>query len=146
MDKELFFQKLVSFTAAVHQVTHDLTKDVKTGDITPVQYKMLEYITVSQPVTLSEISDCLHMSMPNTSRELKKLCEKNLCEKMTDAEDRRKQVIRLSADGEVLMQLAFQRIATLFNQRIQETTLEDLAELERAIDLLSSKLFYVNPR
>jgi MarR family transcriptional regulator, teicoplanin-associated locus regulator len=144
MDREVFFQKLVTFITAVHQVTHEITKDVKSEDITPVQYKMLEYITVSQPVTLSEISDCLHISMPNASRELKKLCEKQLCEKLTVAEDRRKQCIRLSPSGEALMSHAFKRIETLINQRIQDSSEEELAEIEHALDVLASKLFRVN--
>lgn len=82
MENNLLFQKFVTFTTAVHQVTHDMTKDVRSESLTPVQYKILEYIAVSQPVTLSEISDCMHMSMPNTSRELRKLSENNCVRKL----------------------------------------------------------------
>lgn len=88
MDQNNLFQKFVTFTTAVHQITSDISKGVKSEALTPVQYKILEYIAVSQPVTLSEISDCMHMSMPNTSRELKKLSEKHLCHKITDPADR----------------------------------------------------------
>ena len=79
--KQLFNQ-FVAFTTAVHQVTHELTQNVKIDHITPVQYKILEYITVSQPVTPTEISDCQHMSLPNTSRELRKLQERKFIEKL----------------------------------------------------------------
>ncbi|KIL37096.1 MarR family transcriptional regulator [Cohnella kolymensis] len=142
MDKNPLFHKFVAFTAAVHQVTHEMTKDVKFEAITPVQYKILEYIAISQPVTLSEISDCMHMSMPNTSRELRKLNEKQLCEKITDGEDRRKQFIRLSEKGEALMNEAFQRIESRFVQRIKNIPEAELKEIERALDLLHSKVFY----
>ena len=47
------------------------------------------------------------MSMPNTSRELKKLIEKSFIEKWEETEDRRKQYIRLSKDGEMIMNEAF---------------------------------------
>ncbi|MFH5184167.1 MarR family winged helix-turn-helix transcriptional regulator [Paenibacillus sp. TAB 01] len=86
MDPHVLFQKFVSFTASVHQVTQEMTKDVRPEAVTPVQYQILEYIAVSQPVTPSQISDCQHMSLPNTSREIKKLCEKRLCEKYADPE------------------------------------------------------------
>jgi DNA-binding MarR family transcriptional regulator len=142
MDKNLIFQKFVAFTAAVHQITNDMTKDVKSEAITPVQYKILEYIAVSQPVTLSEISDCMHMSMPNTSRELKKLNDQQLFEKVSDEGDRRKQYIRLSNKGEAMMSEAFQRIETRFNERIQKVSEAELKEIERALDLLHSKVFY----
>ncbi|NOV02267.1 MarR family winged helix-turn-helix transcriptional regulator [Paenibacillus planticolens] len=142
MDKDKLFQKFVVFTTAVHQIASDMTKDVRTEALTPVQYKILEYIAVSQPVTLSEISDCMHMSMPNTSRELRKLNEKQLCEKVTDAEDRRKTSIRLSKEGEALMSEAFQRIEAQFVQRLGTVSNEELKEIERALDILQSKVFY----
>jgi DNA-binding MarR family transcriptional regulator len=142
VDKNAMFQKFVRFTAAVHQVTNEMTKDVKSEAITPVQYKILEYIAVSQPVTLSEISDCMHMSMPNTSRELRKLNEKQLCEKIADDEDRRKQFIRLSEKGEAMMSEVFQRIESRFVERMENVSEEELKEMEHAIDLLHRKVFY----
>lgn len=142
VDQTTFFHKFVTFTTAVHQVTHELTKDVKFDAITPVQYSMLEYIAVSQPVTLSQISDCQHMSMPNASRELRKLSEKNLCEKFAVSEDRRKQFIRLSPQGQAMMDEAFASIATRFLQRIKSASEEELEEIDRALDLLHSKVFY----
>ncbi|WP_445669276.1 hypothetical protein [Niallia sp. FSL M8-0099] len=36
------------------------------------------------------MSDCLQISLLNTSRELKKLTEKNLIKKFTDEKNRRK--------------------------------------------------------
>ncbi|MFD0677797.1 MULTISPECIES: MarR family winged helix-turn-helix transcriptional regulator [unclassified Paenibacillus] len=144
MDKKAFFQKFVSFTTAVLQVKHELTKDIKSDAITPVQYNILEYIAVSQPVTLSEISDCQHMSMPNTSRELKKLTEKNLCEKVAVTEDRRKQYIRLSEGGQAIMDEAFKRIEARFLQQMKDASAEDLQEIEKALDVLNSKVFHSN--
>lgn len=142
MDQKAFFHKFAAFTTAVHQVTHEMTKDVISDAITPVQYSILEYIAVSQPVTLSQISECRQMSMPNTSRELKKLNEKRLCEKFADAEDRRKQHIRLSQEGEALMGQAFQRIGARFWQRIKDFSEEELNEIERALDVLHAKVFH----
>ncbi|WP_342420601.1 MarR family transcriptional regulator [Paenibacillus sp. FSL E2-0178] len=142
MDNNQLFQKFVAFSAAVHQITNDITKDVKSEALTPLQYKILEYIAVSQPVTLSEVSDCMQMSMPNTSREVKKLSEKGVCTRITDPDDRRKQGITLSAAGEALMNEAFQQIAVRFEQRIAGITAAERKEIERALDLLQQKVFY----
>lgn len=141
MDNNSLFKQFVSFTTAVHQITNEITKDVKVDSITPTQYKILEYLAVSQPVTLSEISDCLNISMPNTSRELRKLTEKQLCEKIADSKDRRRQSIRLTTDGETMMQEAFNHIETRFVERIRGLSPEELVEISRAIELLSSKIF-----
>ncbi|MEC1158994.1 MarR family winged helix-turn-helix transcriptional regulator [Cytobacillus horneckiae] len=142
MDKNELFNKLVSFTSSVHRVTNELTKNTKSNSISQVQYNILEFIAVSQPVTPSEINDCLSMSMSNTSRELSKLSEKKLIKKVNDSKDRRKQYIHLSKDGEVIMKEAFATIETRFLNRIQHASKEDLEEIERAIDTLQEKLFH----
>ena len=101
MDKKALFNNFVSFTTSVHRVTHELTKNAKSDTVSQVQYNILEFIAVNQPVTPSDINDCLDMAMPNTSRELRKLSEKNLIEKINHPQDRRKQTIRLPKyDGE----------------------------------------------
>lgn len=142
MDNTALFNKFVSFITSVHHVTHELTQKVKSDSITAVQYKILEYLIISQPVTPSEISECQHISLPNTSRELKKLREKNLIEKITDTEDRRKQYIRLSKDGEFLMNEAFAEIELHFLNRIHNASKEDLKEIEHALEVLQKKVFY----
>jgi DNA-binding MarR family transcriptional regulator len=80
--------------------------------------------------------------MPNTSRELKKLSEKNLIEKISDTEDRRKQYIRLTKDGETMMNESFGCVESRFLQRIQNASKEDLADIDHALDILQTKLFY----
>jgi len=143
VDKKALFHQFVSFTTSVHEVTHELTRDIKPEDITPVQYRILEYIAVSQPVTLSQISDCMHMSMPNTSRELRKLTEKHLCEKLESTDDRRKQMIQLSETGQAMMEEAFGRISERFFERIKNSSEEDLKDIQRALELLQSHVFDV---
>ncbi|WP_151733513.1 MarR family winged helix-turn-helix transcriptional regulator [Paenibacillus tengchongensis] len=143
MDSNPLFKKFVAFSAAVHQITNDMTKDVKPEALTPVQYKILEYIAVSQPVTLSEISDCMNMSMPNTSRELRKLTEQGLLIKETDAEDRRRQGISLSPAGQAMVDEVFRRVAQRVSGRIAHLTEEQRQEIEHALDLLQERIFYV---
>ncbi|WP_458120724.1 MarR family winged helix-turn-helix transcriptional regulator [Paenibacillus sp. Z6-24] len=135
------FQQFVAFTAAVHQVSSEMTRDIPTGELTPAQYKIMEYLMVSQPVTLSEISECIHMSMPNTSRELRKLTDKGLCEKVTDPQDRRKQLIRLSDQGSVMMEDIFQTVKERFAKRAAALSEEEMVQVEQALTLLQEKIF-----
>lgn len=143
MNKKDLFQKLVSLITSVHRVTNELTKNAKPDSISQVQYNILEFIAASQPVTPSEINDCLHMSISNTSRELSKLNGKGLIIKINDSDDRRKQYIHLSQDGEVIMKEAFATIEARFLNRIQNTSEEDLVEIKRAIITLQKKLFHL---
>lgn len=144
MDKKQLFQQFVAFTATVHQVTHELTQNVKIDHITPVQYKILEYITVSQPVTPTKISDCQHMSLPNTSRELRKLQDRKFIKKISDTEDRRKHYICLTEDGEKIMEEAFACIEERFQQLIQHASKEDIEDIHHALNVLNDKVF--NPK
>jgi len=140
-DKSLF-QKVVIFTAAVQQVKHDITWEVRPAETTQVQYNILEYLFVKQQATAGEISDCIHISPPNTSRELKKLEEKQLIEKKIDHDDRRRQTIELSLKGRKLMDNAFTIVKQRFDDRLQTVEEEEISELIQAIQLLQGKLFY----
>ncbi|CAM3538551.1 MarR family transcriptional regulator [Paenibacillus lupini] len=139
--KEIVFQQLVSLIASSHQLHYDMTKDLPMDDITPLQYGMLELLSVKQPMTLSEISDCTGISMPNTSREIRKLTEKGLCEKTGDGEDRRKQYIRLSSLGEERMALAFDHMNKLFMQQVKDVSDEELSRISEALHVLGSTIF-----
>jgi DNA-binding MarR family transcriptional regulator len=144
MDKTALFHKVLNLITSMHQVTHELTKEVKSKalSVTPVQYSILEFIAVRQPVTLSEICDCLDLSMPNASRELRKLNEKDLSEKVVAVDDKRKHIIRLSEKGQTMMNAAFQGIEARFLERIQHVSEDDLAQIDFALDVLQSKVFF----
>ena len=141
MDHSALFQKVVSFASAVHEVTHEMTRGVKDEDITHVQYKILEYMMFVQPVTPSEIADCVNLSLPNTSRELRKLLEKGLCEKGVDEADRRRQMFRLSEEGQALMGRIFKQEQMRFEQRIAGLSAAELTEIEQALELLRKRVF-----
>ncbi len=141
MEQSTVFQRLVPFITAVHQVQHEISKDMPIGEITPVQYSILEYLAVEQPVTLSHISDCIDISMPNASRELKKLTDKGLIVKYDDAHDRRKQYVRLSPVGEELMNNAFAHLEVQMLRRLGDISDEQIEQILKAMDVLQSTIF-----
>lgn len=140
INQDEFFSKFITLSASVHRLTHELTQDANPKNVTQVQYKILEYIYIHEPVTISEISDCQYISMPNTSREIKKLMEKQLVEKYADFSDRRKQYIRLSHFGKNFMDEIFKMIKKEFIQLTKELSKEDLVEIEIALNTLQQKL------
>ena len=140
INQDAFFSKFITMFASVHRLTHDLTQDANLKDVTQVQYKILEYIYINEPVTISEISDCQYISMPNTSREIKKLMEKQLVEKHADFTDRRKQYISLSHLGTNIMDEIFKIIKKRFLQHIKEISKEDIMEIDNALNTLQQKL------
>lgn len=142
MQDSSLFQQLIQFVTSVHQATADMTSDIQHDAITPVQYKILEYLAVSPPQTPSSISACMHMSLPNTSRELRKLSEKGLCEKTADPADGRKQVIHLTAEGKQLMEHIFSQIEVRFRERTQHLNRTELEQVEQALQILQKHVFF----
>jgi len=141
VSKDTLFEQLVSLIAASHQLHYELTKNLPKDDITPLQYEILEFLLVEQPVTLSELSECKGISLPNTSREVKKLTDKGLCEKLDDAGDRRKQYIRLSAGGEARMNEWMAHMKQLFLLKVEDAQDAELARISEAIGVLSATIF-----
>ncbi|WP_322907059.1 MarR family transcriptional regulator [Paenibacillus campi] len=142
MQHSALFQQLIPFITSVHQTTTAMTSDIQHDTITPVQYKILEYLAVSPPQTPSSISVCMNMSLPNTSRELRKLSEKGLCAKTSDPSDGRKQMIYLTAAGKQLMDDIFSQIEVRFHERIQHLTAEEVEQVEQALQLLQKQVFF----
>ncbi|WP_231512588.1 MarR family winged helix-turn-helix transcriptional regulator [Bacillus sp. MB2021] len=142
LDERQFFQKFITFTASVHQLKHALTNDLRPTNLTPIQYNILEYISINEPAILSDISSCHQMSLPNTSRELKNLMEKNLINKFIDEKDRRKQYIVLSDEGKEVMKLVFHEVEQILKKRIDTLSGEQLQEIATAMELLQNKVFY----
>lgn len=136
--KDRVFEQLTSMIASAYQVHYELTKDIPKGDLTPLQFELLELLSVKPPMTLSQISECKGISMPNTSREIRKLTEKGLCEKIMDTEDRRKQYIRLSAGGEERVASVVSHMKTLFFQRTEGISETEMAKIYEAIKLLEA--------
>jgi len=141
LSKENVFQQLVTLITSAHQLHYTMTKDIPMHDLTPLQYEILEFLAVEQPLMVSQISECKGISMPNMSREIRKLTEKGLCEKFGDTGDRRKQYIRLTKSGEDRMAKAFQHMMNLFNQRLEHIPDTELSSISEAMKLLESTIF-----
>lgn len=139
--KQAFFQQTVAFIASVHSMHYEMTKTMPLHGLTSLQYELLEFLAVEQPLTPSRISECKGISMPNTSRELRKLTEMGLCERLSDATDRRKQYIRLTASGEKYMADAFAHMQAELWKRLEDVDDSGLEQIAEAMALLQEKVF-----
>lgn len=141
MNRSHLFKQMIHFIGAVHEMTYEFTRHVKHDSITDLQYKILEYVYLNQPITPSEISNCLYISLPNTSRELKKLQELELIQKEIDPLDRRKLYISLSGQGQAAMDTSFAAIEEHFLAKLEHVSDAELDDISKAIQLLQSKVF-----
>lgn len=75
MNEHELFQEILEFTKSVYDSTIEIRKSAKPDTLTPQHYNILEIIYLHNTKSVSELCDCLDISMPNASRELKKLTE-----------------------------------------------------------------------
>lgn len=142
MDKNHFFQTVINFISSVHSSTHFLTKDARSNKITPQQYSILEYVFFNKAVTTSQVADCLNISVPNASRELKKLFKLDFIVKESNVKDRRKTTISLSEPGQNLMLRTFERIQKNFWKQAGELSEDEMKSIISSMDVLGKKVFF----
>ncbi|MCY9671098.1 MarR family transcriptional regulator [Bacillus pumilus] len=141
-----FFKEFVAFASTFSELKHDLMYKVKPANLTTLQYLILEQLAVSEPLTPSEIADCQHMSLPNVSRELKKLHEKQFIDKEEDRDDKRKHVIKLSDKGRTCMNEAFQHIEGVLLDSLSSSDIEQMDDIVQALRLLNQTIFKKEPK
>ncbi|MDA3791886.1 MAG: MarR family winged helix-turn-helix transcriptional regulator, partial [Desulfobacula sp.] len=96
----------------------------------------------SKAVTTSQVADCLNISLPNASRELKKLSRLELIVKETDEKDRRKTTISLSEKGQNLMLLTFERIQKNFWEQAGQLPEDEMQLIISSMNVLEKKVFF----
>ncbi|MCM2990815.1 MarR family transcriptional regulator [Bacillus safensis] len=136
-----FFKEFVAFASTFSELKHDLMSKVKPLELTALQYLILEQLAVSEPLTPSEIADCQHMSLPNVSRELKKLHEKQFIDREEDRVDKRKHIIMLSDKGRACMNEAFQHIERMLIDSLSPSDTEQMDDIVQALRLLNQTIF-----
>ncbi len=144
MNNRDFFKEIITFVANVHASTHTMKKGANADEVTPLQHSVLSYLFFEQGVTTSQIADCLNISLPNTSRELKKLFKQDLLIKEPCLDDKRKFSISLSEKGMELMLITFQRMEDNFWQENGDFTDAEKQEIITAARLLNEKVFATN--
>ncbi len=146
MDRQKLFQDFMEFVGNVHANTHAMVKVARSDSVTPLQHSILEYIFFSQVVTTSQIADCLNISLPNTSREVKKLMQQNLLTKEISVDDRRKSAISLSEAGSALMAETFSKIEVNFWQQVGSLSDVEMEDICAAMNILNTIIFPASPK
>lgn len=141
MNKNQFFQSVISFIGNVHASTHSLMKDARSDEVTPQQHSILEYIFFNKGATTSQVADCLNISLPNASRELKKLSRLKLIMREPHEEDRRKTTISLSEQGQKLMLGTFERIQKNFWEQAGQLSGDEIKLIISSMNILEKKVF-----
>ncbi len=141
MLRKEFIDLLFEYFSASHTTLFDITNDVRTEEVTPIHYNILEYLYFNQGAGLTKLADCMYLSLPNASREVRKLTEAQLIKKVSNVDDKRKTAIFLTDQGKAFMDQSFSKLTAKVNERYKELSPEDQIQLESQMKNIMAHLF-----
>ena len=121
-------------------MSSDLLAQSKPNELSPLQFELLQAMGANTGLTLSDLCQCSRISLPNGSRELKKLFELDLISKIEDRKDKRKQLLELSTAGQMMLQHAYGVLNTHAAEKYKNLSATELDELTNCLQLLRLKL------
>lgn len=141
MLRKEFIEQLFEYFSASQTTLFDLTKRARTHDLTVIQYNILEYLYFNDGKGISKLADCVYLSLPNASREVRKLNEMSLIKKQQDPKDRRKTYIFLSEEGKLIMDKAFGIMTSHLEDKLKDLSCNEQKQLEENMRNIMCKLF-----
>lgn len=140
MDRDILFSRIIGFISKVHGMEVRF-KDIKVGELTNLQQEMLLILYLSCSYTLSGLSECLNINLPNCSREVKKLTESGYVQKSISADDKRKTELHLTPFGREQVEAYLNSIKESFFQNRPDFAKSKIDKIVGAIDLLEQEVF-----
>lgn len=133
--------KMIQFFSKTQKTLFDFMNGAIPEDITSIQYNILEYIFFGDQCILSNIAQCLYMSPPNASREVKKLVMKAYIRREDDPLDKRKQYLILTDSGKKLMETSLGVLLSNANEKYKDMSIKEQKETVQLMDQLMAKIF-----
>ena len=105
-------------------------------DVTPSMLSALSTIERLGPLTLGRLAEIERVQPPTITKILGRLEDDGLVVRTTDEADHRVARVRLSRKGKALVQNARSRKDALLADRLRRLSGDDLAGVERAVDVI----------
>jgi len=112
----------------------------KPDHLTPSQYNIMILLFFNEGKTLSSLADCLHLSLPNASREIRQLSKLGYIEKIQDQSDKRKYIMTLTQEASDFMSICSKAVEETFQARTKHLSVDEIDDMIKAFLLLSEKL------
>ena len=134
----MMFDRILRFLPKLHQMEDDLIAGAEENGLTDLQKNLMTVLYLSGPENLSSLSHCLHINMPNCSREVKKLAEKGYIRKTDSCRDRRVIQLSLTDPGRELVRTFLEGMRSAYFDRTDHWTPERIERVLTALDILET--------
>ncbi|MGB8644345.1 MAG: MarR family transcriptional regulator [Anaerolineae bacterium] len=123
--------------AVFHSIWETITGEWLHLDLTMGQVKVLFALCHTGPTSMGGVADKLQIGLPAASVLVDKMVQTQLVERHEDPEDRRRTLVRLTAQGDKLAQHLREGRRELMRDWLDELSEPDLAALERGLGALA---------
>lgn len=140
MDQDELFQGIFRFLAKLHQLEDDLLAEFPERDLTEQQQNLMTVLYLSGPKNLSGLSRCLHINLPNCSREVKKLTQRGYVRKEGSCRDRRIIELSLTPLGQERVRAVMEGVKEAYFRRAGEWSPSRAERIRSALAVLEEEL------
>jgi DNA-binding MarR family transcriptional regulator len=131
---------LMNFANSYGKVEQSIILATKPEGLSPLQYRILILLAGCDTKTPGQIAECLNLSMPNASRELKHLQTIGFIQKDRDTVDKRSQLVSLTPSAHQILNTTFTLMNQLLNQQFSHLSSSEIAHMVDAFNTLSHLL------
>jgi DNA-binding MarR family transcriptional regulator len=108
----------------------------RSASLTDAQYRTLAMVNAYADSAPSEVAEYLMLSRPAITRVVDELVRMKLVSRRSDAEDRRRQTLRVTALGRRRLEEQFAVARAVIASRLEELSAEECARVTEAMALL----------
>jgi DNA-binding MarR family transcriptional regulator len=131
---------MIRLFVGTEKTLFELSRGARPEEVTGVQYKILAYLNFEGPKNVSEIAECIDLTLSNASREIRALNSKNYIVKIPNSKDKRVTDIQISDKGRALVAQTLGKIIQNSELRYQSLGREEQLALIQPLELIIEKL------
>lgn len=141
MNKDILFNRTAGFIAKVYDFEAKLSEGKGDSEITHLQLELLKILYFSCCKSISGLSECLNINLPNCSREVKKLSLSGFIQKTVSSSDKRKTELSLTDKGKNKVEKFLFDMRDNFFKHENIWSEDKIKKCIDSIDILEKELF-----
>ncbi len=135
-----------SVIGALHSVGRLVRQRVSGSDLDPGSFWMLKTLAKRGSLRVTELAGCANLDTSTVSRHVAQLERAGLIGRTPDPDDRRAQLVELSAAGHERLHTAMAQRRALLTGSLRDWPADDIAEFARLLDRFVSDIEITSPQ
>jgi len=141
MTKDDVFRRTAAFISSIHTLEASLEHLITDEEFSSLQLNLMRILYFSSPRSLSSLSACVNMNLPNTSREIRRLTEAGVVCKSVSSRDKRITELSLTESGKKKVEEGLEVMKNCLFSSSGEWTEDRMMKYLESLSVIESELF-----